>query len=252
MSGTLLMIHGVGCGGDAWDVMRPHFEAAGWTCLAPTLFPELRTKDDPPASLSSLSLQDYIDEMAQQCAEITDATGSRPAVIGHSMGGLIAQKLTEANLVSKAVFLTPAQPKDCAKIGLPTLFTFLNVILSGDRKKAHKIWKTGFKWGVLNRVPRDRHDAIYEQALWDSGRVYGDIQDGVTLDESKISVPTLTIAASLDRATLAPAVRKLGVKLKKASEPGDFLEYPDHAHWIVDEPGTDKVCADIVSWLDAS
>jgi len=31
--------------------------------------------------------------------------------------------------------------------------------------------------------------------------------------------------------------------------PGDFLEYPRNAHWILDEPGTDKVAADIAAWL---
>lgn len=250
MSKTLLMIHGVGCGGEDWNVMKPAFEAAGWTCEAPTLFPDLRTVEPPPEGISRLGLQDYIEDMAGRCKSITDSTGEKPAVIGHSMGGLIAQKLAEAGLVSKAVFLTPAQPKDCANIGLPVIFTFANIILSNSRNKPHKVWKTGFKWGVLNCVPKSRHDEIYTHARWDSGKVYGDLQDGTELDESRINIPTLTIAASKDRATLASAVRKLGEKLKKAAVPGDFIEYPNNAHWIVDEPGTDKVCADIVAWLD--
>lgn len=250
MTKTLLMIHGVGCGGDVWDVMRPKFESAGWECETPTLFPDLRTIEKPPEGIARLTLQDYVDEMSLRCQSIEQATGQKPAVIGHSMGGLIAQKLTEAGLVSKAIYLTPAQPKDCAQIGLPVVFTFANVILSGNRKKPHKVWKTGFKWGVLNAVPKSRHDEIYAAARWDSGQVYGDLQDGLDLDVEKINVPTLTIAATKDRATLAKAVRKLGEKLKGATVPGDFKEYPHNAHWIVDEPGTDKVTADIISWLN--
>jgi pimeloyl-ACP methyl ester carboxylesterase len=250
MAKTLVMIHGVGCGGDAWDVMRPGFEAAGWTCHAPTLFPEQRTIDTPPASLSDLSLQDYIDDMAAFCRRLTEETGEKPAVIGHSMGGLIAQKLTEQGLVSRAVYLTPAQPKDCARVSLPVVVTFANILLSGNRARPHKVWKTGFYWGVLNAVPKARHDEIYSKARWDSGRVYGDLGDGVALDEQTITVPTLTIAASRDRATRAAAVRRLGEKLKRAPVPGDFREYPDHAHWIVDEPGTDRVVADILTWLE--
>lgn len=249
MSKTLLMIHGVGCGGEDWSVMRPMFEAAGWACEAPTLFPDLRTVEPPPEGISRLSIQDYIDDMAGRCKRIEEATGEKPAVIGHSMGGLIAQKLTEAGLVSKAVFLTPAQPKDCQKIGLPVIFTFANIILSGNRNKPHKVWKSGFSWGVLNCVPKDRHDEIYAHARWDSGRVYGDLQDGVEVDEQSFTVPTLTIAASKDRATLASAVRKAAEKFKNAPVPGDFKEYPNNSHWIVDEPGTDQVVADIVAWL---
>ncbi|MFN3608526.1 MAG: alpha/beta hydrolase [Hyphomonas sp.] len=247
--GDLLMIHGVGCDGSAWDRMKPMFEAAGWTCHAPTLFPDQRVRENPPASLSDLGLQDYIDAMQAEARRIAAETGAKPAVIGHSMGGLIAQALAESGDVSKAIFLTPAQPKGCTVIGLSVVWTFFNVILSQDRKKAHKVWKTGFSYGVLNCVPKARHEEIYAGALYDSGKVYGDITDGIAIDEARITIPTLTIAASRDRATLAKAVRKVAAKYAASPVPGDFIEYPRNAHWIVDEPGTDKVVADITAWL---
>jgi len=246
---TLLMIHGVGCDAGAWDVMKPGFEAAGWTCEAITLFPDRRVRENPPANLSDLGIADYIEAAAAEARRLAARDGARPAVIGHSMGGLIAQVLAERGEVSKAVFLTPAQPKDCAAIGLPVVWTFLNIIAKQDRTKAYKVWKTGFKWGVLNRVPADRQDTVYAAALYDSGKVYGDITDGVTVDESRVMIPTLTIAASQDRATLPKGVRKVAAKYARSPVAGDFLEYPGHAHWIVDEPGTDKVVADIAAWL---
>ncbi len=249
MRQSLLMIHGIGCDGHAWDRMKPLFEAGGWICEAPTLFPNLRVRQNPTRDLTRLSLDDYIDAMRDAARKITAATGTKPAVIGHSMGGLIAQKLCEAGEVSQAIFLTPAQPRECAVIGPSVAWTFANVVLQRDRKKAYKVWKTGFKYGVLNAVDAARRDAIYAEALYDSGRVYGDISDGILVDESKINVPTLTIAATRDRATLASAVRKVGAKYARAPVPGEFVEYANHAHWIVDEPGTDQVVADCLAWL---
>lgn len=246
---ALLMIHGIGCDGSAWDAMKPGFEAAGWTCEAITLFPDRRLRENPPASLTQLGLADFIEAASAEAARLTARDGAKPAVIGHSMGGLIAQVLAERGDVSKAVFLTPAQTKDCAEIGLSVAWTFLNVILQQNRKKSYKVWKTGFGWGVLNLVPKARHDAIYAAALYDSGKVYGDISDGLTVDESRVTIPTLTIAGSRDRATLPKGVRKVAAKYAKSPVKGDFIEYPDHAHWIVDEPGTDKVVADIAAWL---
>jgi len=102
---------------------------------------------------------------------------------------------------------------------------------------------------VLNKVPSRRHAEIYADALYDSGKVYGDIADGIEIDETLFTIPTLTIAAGADRATPAKAVRKVGQKYAKSPVAGDFLEYPNNAHWIVDEPGTDKVVSDIVAWL---
>ena len=249
MTKTLLMIHGVGCGGEVWDRMMPAFEADGWTCEAPTLFADRRVKENPPDSLNELGLDDYISAMSAKASEIAGETGEKPAVIGHSMGGLIAQALAERGDVSQAVFLTPAQPKGCAVIGPSVAFTFLNILVQRNRNKAYKVWRTGFDFGVTNCVPRRLREDIYSQALYDSGKVYGDLTDGIEIDESKITIPTLTIAAGKDRATLAAAVRKVGMKYSHAPVPGDFLEYPKNGHWIVDEPGTDKVAADIVAWL---
>ncbi|MFN7169222.1 MAG: esterase/lipase family protein, partial [Pannonibacter sp.] len=147
---ALLMIHGIGCDGSAWDAMKPGFEAAGWTCEAMTLFPDRRLRENPPASLTQLGLADFIEAASAEAARLTARDGAKPAVIGHSMGGLIAQVLAERGDVSKAVFLTPAQTKDCAEIGLSVAWTFLNVILQQNRKKSYKVWKTGFSWGVLN------------------------------------------------------------------------------------------------------
>ncbi|MBI1401569.1 alpha/beta hydrolase [Hyphomonas sp.] len=246
---TLLMIHGIGCDGSAWDVMKPGFEAAGWTCEAITLFPDRRVRENPPASLPELGFADFVEAAAAEARRLTARDGAKPAVIGHSMGGLIAQVLAERGEVSKAVFLTPAQPKGCAAIGLPVAWTFLNIILRQDRKRSYKVWKTGFSWGVLNLVPKERHDAIYATALYDSGKVYGDMTDGIEVDERKVTIPTLTIAGSQDRATLPKGVRKVAAKYAASPVKGEFIEYPNHAHWIVDEPGTDKVVADIAGWL---
>ena len=261
MGKALLMIHGVGCGGEVWDVMRPAFEAAGWTCHAPTLFEDRRTIGAPPASISDLTLGDYVQACADLCAKIEAETGEKPAVIGHSMGGLIAQKLVETGAAKAGVFLTPAQPADCQSPSLPVLFTFANIIFK-PRAKAlemgHKVWKTGFSWGVLNAVPKARHDAIYALARFDSGKVYRDLGDPAAdpaktaiIDEGAIRAPTLTIGAGKDRATPVGPVRKTGEKYARAPVPGDYLEYPDNAHWIVDEPGTDQVTADILAWLEA-
>ena len=187
--------------------------------------------------------------MSAKAHEIEKATGEKPAVIGHSMGGLIAQVLAEKGDVSQAVFLTPAQPKGCAVIGPSVAFTFLNILIQQNRKKSYKVWRTGFDFGVTNCVPKRLREEIYSHALYDSGKVYGDLTDGVEIDESRIKIPTLTIAAGKDRATLASAVRKVGEKYSRAPVAGDFMEYPKNGHWIVDEPGTDKVAADIAGWL---
>ncbi|MEM9669517.1 MAG: alpha/beta hydrolase [Pseudomonadota bacterium] len=250
---NLLMIHGIGCGGDAWDTMRPIFEAAGWTCEAPTLFPDKRALENPPTDLVDLQLQDYIDQCRIWAKEIEEENGRKPTLIGHSMGGLIAQVLAAEDIADAAIFLTPASPKDCLKRAVTAMITFGNILVQGEekaREMPHKVWRRGFGYGVLNRVEKDRHDEIYKGARYDSGRVYGDILDGVEVDEGKINVPTLTIGGRHDRATPVTQVRKIAEKYAQSPTTGDYLEYQNSGHWLVDEPATKKMMADILSWLN--
>lgn len=253
MAKGLLLIHGVGCGGEVWDRMRPDFEAAGYTVSAPTLFPDRRTIEHPPASISDLRLANYVDAMQAAAGELASQTGERPAIMGHSMGGLIAQQLVERGAAQAGVFLTPAQPKGCIVFNFKVFRTFASVFKIGRKNLPNspvKVGPKGFSWGVLNKVDKARHAEIYAQARFDSGKVYEDLSEPPEINASSFTVPTLTIAARHDRATIPKAVRKVAQKYRSAPVPGDFIEYENNAHWIVDEPGTDQVTADIITWLD--
>jgi len=253
MSKTLLMVHGVGCGGEVWTRMTRDFEMAGWKCETPTLFPDLRTTTSPPDALADLTLSDYVEDISKLAKTLTERDGTAPVIIGHSMGGLIAQLLTEAQLVRAGIFLTPASPQGCSVTDLRVLRTFWNIAKVGQKNIPGGVFKLGpkgFSWGVLNAVPKARHDEIFAGALFDSGRVYHDLSNPPAIDMTKITVPTLTIGAKRDRATVIKAVRKVGAAYAKAAVPGDYIEYGRHAHWIVDEPGTEQVSADILEWLD--
>lgn len=252
MANGLLLIHGVGCDGSVWDRMAPLFREAGFEVEAPTLFADKRRRRNPPDDLGQLTLRDYIDAAAEKAGELAARTGAKPAVMGHSMGGLIAQKLAERGDVSAGVFLTPASPEGCTVFDLAILRTFWSVVSKGQKNlpgQAVKVGRNGFSWGVLNAVERNRHDAIYARALYDSGQVYADLAQPPAVEETRITIPTLTIGAKRDRATVIRAVRKVGEKYAHAAYPGDYLEYANHAHWIVDEPGSDKVASDILMWL---
>lgn len=252
MAHDMLMIHGVGCGGQVWDRMRADFTAAGFTCHAPTLFSEHRTRTNPPQSLRDLRLEDYIEAMAQRAQTLAQARGEKPIIIGHSMGGLIAQHLTAGGLARAAIFLTPAQPEGCTVTDLRVMRSFWNIFKVGRKNIPGGVFKVGpkgFSWGVLNAVEPQRHAAIYATALYDSGHVFMDLAQPKAVDTSCIHVPTLTIGAKQDRATVIKAVRKVAQKYASAPLAGTYIEYPDNAHWIVDEPGTTKVSADIIDWL---
>lgn len=256
--GTILMLHGVGSSADAFVKLAPAFRERGWKVVTPTLRDELRPTANPPAELNKVSLADYVADASALAKQIAAEDGVAPVVMGHSMGGMLTQKLAEAGLARAAILITPASPPDArAGRSLAQAVTFANILFSGrPENRSHRIWKTGFTSGVLNCVPKDRHALLFAQSRYDSGRVYADLaypdedpNRAAFVDESKIAVPMLVIGGAKDRTTPIADVRKCAEKYKKVG--ADYREYANNGHWIVDEPGTDKVIADIAGWLDA-
>ncbi len=254
MSRTILMIHGYGMTGDSWDPVAAPLRRAGYVVETPTIRPTLRTAGPPPADLAGLSLADYVAELSALAAVTAARDGVKPIVFGHSMGGLIAQKLAESGLTSGIVLFAPASPADArGRPKLSPMITFLNAVLSqGGAPKPVKMWKTGFKFGVVNAVPPERHDALYAKAVYDSGRVLQDLaypdkdpSRTVHVDAAKVTVPVLVLAGARDRTTPVEDLRLVGRKYANA----DYREYPDHAHWLIDEPGSAALIEAAQAWL---
>jgi len=254
MADTVLLIHGYGCAGDVWGPVAARLRAEGYRVVAPTIRSAVRTVEGPRAGLAGLSLADYVAEMSALAQTLAKETGKRPLIFGHSMGGLIAQKIAEAGHADALVLFAPASPADArGKPKLSPVFTFLNLaIQSKPETRAGKMWKTGFKFGVMNAVPAERHDALYATMVHDSGQVladlawpHKDVNKTAYVDETKVTVPILVNAGALDRTTPLEDVRRIGQKYATA----DIKIYPNNAHYLIDEPNTMKILDDVIAWL---
>lgn len=254
MADTVLLIHGYGCAGDVWGPVAARLTAEGYKVVAPTIRSAVRTVEGPRAGLAGLTLADYVAEMSALAQTLAKETGKKPLVFGHSMGGLIAQKIAEAGHASALVLFAPASPADArGKPKLSPVFTFLNMALqSRPETRTGKMWKPGFKFGVMNAVPAARHDALYATMVYDSGQVladlawpHKDVHKTAYVDETKVTVPILINAGALDRTTPLDDVQRLERKYATA----DLKIYPNNAHYLIDEPNTMKILDDVIAWL---
>lgn len=256
MAKTILMIHGFGCAGDSWAPVAERLRAEGYRVETPTLRAEQRKVSAPGAGLADLGLADYVADMSALAASLAQQDGEAPIAFGHSMGGMIAQKLAEAGLIAGAVLFAPASPADArGRPKLSPVFAFLNAaLMPSPETRTVKQWKTGFKWGVMNAVPASRHDALYARMVFDSGRVLSNLawpdkdpHKTATVDVDKVKVPLLVVAGALDRTTPVDDLRLVGQKYSAVG--GDYVEYPNNAHWLIDEPGSDVILGDVIAWL---
>jgi alpha-beta hydrolase superfamily lysophospholipase len=247
--GPVLMVHGMCCTGAVWSRFRGLFEAQGAAVHAPTLRPELRVRRSPPRGLREVGFDDYVQDLSREATSIAAATGHKPAVIGHSMGGLLAQALAERGLVRAAVLISPSAPAGVRTlpmrlfwkaVGLGDAFGLVPGTIFSSRRNVEAL--------VLNCVPEAERKAAYAGLVHESGRAFADLGH-YPIDESKIRVPVLTVAAGKDR--LVPAALVRLTARKYAAVGGDFREYAHHGHWLYAEPGWDKAASDIADWIRA-
>jgi pimeloyl-ACP methyl ester carboxylesterase len=256
---AILMIHGLCCSGEVWDRAARLFRERDWRVETPTIHPRLRVASLPDPSLAKLSLADYVRDMEQAVHRIQADTGRLPVVFGHSLGGLIAQKLAERNLVRAAVLFAPTPPATGGSRKRPRLstrITLANFLLMRDlTTKPVKIWKTGFRWGMWHQVPRQRHAALYATTRFCSGLVVRDLMQPAAdpqrmayIDVSRIAVPILTVGAGRDRVVPIEVQRAIAAKYRAVD--ADYLEYADRSHWLIDEPGMEQWVQGVTSWLN--
>jgi pimeloyl-ACP methyl ester carboxylesterase len=95
---TVIFIHGLWSKPSFWHGWADIFEAAGYAPLAPGW----------PAELGGAAAPETIGQVAAHFARIAGALDRRPALIGHSLGGLIAKTLAGRGLSAATVAIEPA------------------------------------------------------------------------------------------------------------------------------------------------
>jgi len=104
MPGTIFMVHGMYSGPWVWEKYVPFFRERGWRCVTTTLrHHDIEPGWTPPAELATTSVLDYAADLE---AEIR-ALGEQPVIMGHSMGGLLAQMLAARSLTRRRPHSVP-------------------------------------------------------------------------------------------------------------------------------------------------
>jgi len=125
MAKTIFMIHGMWGGGHVWDHYKPFFEAQGYRVITPTLrFHEEQYRTVAPEALGTVSLLDYVADLEAQIRALDE----KPILMGHSMGGLLAQILASRGLAQSLVLLTSAPPAGILALRPSSTKTFLSVL----------------------------------------------------------------------------------------------------------------------------
>jgi non-heme chloroperoxidase len=236
----VLFIHGYFADASVFTDWLPFFAARGFPAYAVNL--RGRAGSMPNVDLGRVSIADFAADATAVAAHL-----GTPAAVGHSMGGLIAQKLAEQGTVSSAVLVTPAPPRGILVLTprvaikqlkyLPAILT--SHVVTPSREDLRQI--------VLNRVPAALQDAMLAAMLPDSGRAARDMSiTGVAVDASRVRCPMFAIAADEDRFIPKPIVEKIAARYH-----APIQTMLGHGHMVINEPGWEATADVVARWLSA-
>lgn len=251
---TLYFIHGMWSTPVVWDGLREHFLSRGIASHAPALPLHDRRRDEPPPpGIEKLGLQDYIDFLVTDVSRLPEP----PVIVGHSLGGFLAQAVAAQVQPAGLVCLSPAATTKTAAINGDALRSAWGVIGKwGWWKGATLPEREAARWSIFNNVPTEVADAEIDALVWDSGRVFADIgfpwatrNGAATVDYSRLTMPALVVVGTEDRITPAAIARATARNLAGKV---DYEELPGTGHWLFHEPVVHRVATLIDGWLARS
>jgi len=251
MAETIVMIHGMWGTGSYWENFKGFFEGKGYRCVVPTLrFHDMDPNGVPDPRLGTTSLLDYAEDLEKLIRELD----GMPILMGHSMGGLLAQILGSRGLAKALILLTPASPRGIIALKASVIKSFWSGLTTWG------FWRKPFRqtfdeavYSMLNQMPSESWKSIYDQFVYESGRAAFEIgfwlfdsKGAARVDESRVTCPVLVIAGEKDRIVPVSVTRKVAEKYKAVST---YKEFSGHAHWVIGEPGWEQIAEYIEQWL---
>jgi pimeloyl-ACP methyl ester carboxylesterase len=244
----MLFIPGYFAAAWAYECYLPFFAERGYAGFAVNLRGRAGSALPPGKSLGEVSLDDFIADGREAARSLADRF-EPPIVVGHSMGGLIAQKLGEEGLARALVLLSSAPPRGIRLVTARLLgrqLMYLPALLRS--KTVTPRWRDAREL-VLNRVPESERRAMFAQFVPDSGRAGREMSVGSTaVDAEELrshGCPVLVVTSDDDRFIPPRIAQRIAQRYR-----APVYIARDHGHFLLREPGWTEAASFIAGWLE--
>jgi pimeloyl-ACP methyl ester carboxylesterase len=243
---TIVMVHGAFCGSWAFDSFRTPFEAAGFEVITPNL--RGHGPDERAEAVIGVSMSDYAADIADLCAGLPQP----PVLLGHSMGGLVAQLAARMAKVEALVLLAPSPPWGVAVSSLEEAATAFGVQLAGAFSSgALQPDKSLMRAYSLDRVPPAEREAAVARLRAESALAVRETLNWwldpfmtTSVGPGALDAASLVISGDGDVVHSPGTARAVARRLGAA-----FRSMPGMSHWLVGEPGWEGVAQLALRWL---
>jgi pimeloyl-ACP methyl ester carboxylesterase len=158
----VVFIHGLWLLPSSWNRWGTVFEEAGYTALTPGWPDDPQTVEEANAK-PEVFARKTIGQVADHYAQIIGQLTHRPAVIGHSFGGLLSQILAGRGLSAESVEIDPAPFRGVLPLPLSVLKSGSPVLSNpANWNRAVPLSFEQFRFAFANAVSEDEAKQLYE------------------------------------------------------------------------------------------
>ena len=158
----VVFIHGLWLLPTSWDRWAAVFEKAGYTALTPGWPDDPETVAEAKAH-PEVFAHKTIGQVADHYAEVIGKLKKKPAVIGHSFGGLLTQIVAGRGLSAASVAIDPAPFRGVLPLPFSALKSASPVLGNpANRNKAIPLTYEQFRYAFANAVSEDEAKELYD------------------------------------------------------------------------------------------
>ncbi len=235
---TLLAVHGMWVGAPVWRALGPYLAAQGYTTYAVWL--RHHHPDDDRAQLHGLGLADYAADVVE-AAQALDG----PVLVGHSMGGLVAQLAAAAGAPAGLALLASAPP-----FGIPPI-PRLSFLPAAARQMVGRPFERRPVDVFAPQVFMERLDERQRQTL--GARAAPEPRRAARqlalwpprVRRAHVRCPVFVGGGDLDPVIIPWVTRRLAARYRVVA-----AMYEDRGHMLLLEDGWRAVADDLMLWAD--
>jgi pimeloyl-ACP methyl ester carboxylesterase len=254
----VIFIHGLWLHATSWAAWVDLFRQAGYAPQAPGWPGDPDTVEDARANPAGIA-DHGIDDVVAHYAKIIAGLETAPILIGHSFGGMIAQKLLGQDLAAAAVAIDAAQIKGVLPLPLSALRATLPVFKNpANKHKTVSLTAEQFRYAFGNAIPEQESHELFERwaipapgkPLFEAAAANFNPHSPAKVDTANSGRgPLLLIMGGRDH-TVPESVTRATLKQYRHSEAvTDILEFADRAHSLTIDGGWRDVADAVLSWL---
>jgi non-heme chloroperoxidase len=246
----VVFVHGLWLLPSSWDRWATMFEKAGYVALMPGW------PDDPETVAEAKEHPEVfagksVGEVADHFEEVLHGLKKKPAIVGHSFGGLLTQILAGRSLAAASVAIDPAPFRGVLPLPISALRSAKPVL--GNPANVHRavpLTFEQFRYGFANAVSEEEARDLYQTyAVPGSGEpIFQAAAANLNpWTEAKVDSknpergPLLIIVGEKDH-TVPVSIAKASYKRQKRNKGvTEFVQIPDRGHALTIDSGWREV-----------